>query len=168
VSAVAEPFARADAPYEEGGAGAYHDDAPPRGTRMAIAALSVLGLGVSGYLSLYKLGFISKLTCQVGSCDRVQNSPWADLLGVPVSVWGMGAYVTLVALALLGLTRGHAGARWVSAGLLGVSAVGVLFSGYLTWLEAFRIHAWCQWCVISAILITIIFLLSITELDRVR
>jgi uncharacterized membrane protein len=168
VSAVAEPFARAgaDEPYD--GGDAYETDAPPRGTRIAIAVLSVLGLGVSGYLSLYKLGFISKITCQVGSCDRVQNSPWADLLGLPVSVWGMGAYVTLLALALLGLTRGHAGARWVSAGLLGVSTVGVLFSGYLTWLEAFRIHAWCQWCVISAILITIIFLLSITELDRLR
>ncbi|HEU0054649.1 MAG TPA: vitamin K epoxide reductase family protein, partial [Longimicrobium sp.] len=143
-------------------------DAPPRGTRVGILALSVLGLLVSGYLSAYKLGFIDKLTCQVGSCDRVQNSPWAQFLGLPVSLWGMGAYLTLIALAAAGLTRKWGGSRWVPIGLVTVSTVGILFSAWLTWLEAFRIHAWCQWCVISAILITIIFLLSTPEAGRMR
>jgi uncharacterized membrane protein len=44
----------------------------------------------------------------------------------------------------------------------------VAFSAYLTYLEAFVIHAWCQYCVISAILITLIFFASLPEVARIR
>jgi uncharacterized membrane protein len=50
--------------------------------------------------------------------------------------------------------------------LLAGSGVGVTFSAYLTYVEAFVINAWCQWCVISAVLITLIFLASIPEVGR--
>ena len=69
---------------------------------------------------------------------------------------------------MLGIQPRFARERWVALALFGVSAVGVAFSGYLTYLEAFVIHAWCQWCVISAILVTLIFLLSIPGLRQAR
>ena len=80
----------------------------------------------------------------------------------------MGAYLVLLAVALAGVQPRWAHARWVPLVLFGVSAVGVAFSAYLTYLEAFVIHAWCQWCVISAILVTLIFLLSLPGLRRAR
>ena len=143
------------------------EERPPL-SRMAIALLALAGLMISSYLTMYKLGYLGEIQCTIGGCETVQTSVYADLLGLPVSVWGMGAYITLLALAMAGLQPRWQGARWVALGLFGVSAVGVAFSGYLTYLEAFVIHAWCQWCVVSAILVTLIFLLSIPGLRQAR
>lgn len=153
----AEALEAADAP-----------EARPPVTRMAIAVLSLVGLLIATYLSMYKLGYLGVIQCTIGGCEKVQTSRYADFLGLPVSLWGMGAYVTLLVLAMLGLQPRYQGARWVALSLFGVSAIGVVFSGYLTFLEAFVIHAWCQWCVISAILVTLIFLLSIPGLRQAR
>lgn len=145
-------------------------DAPPRPpvARMGIAVLSLLGLFVALYLSMYKWGMMGPIQCSVGGCETVQNSPWSILFGQPVAVWGLGAYVTLLVISVLGLQPRFTDARWVALALFGISGVGVLFSAYLTYLEAAVIHAWCQWCVISAILITLIFLLSVPGLKRAR
>jgi uncharacterized membrane protein len=143
-------------------------EARPPVTRMAIAVLALIGLMISTYLSMYKLGYLGEIQCTIGGCEKVQTSRFADFLGLPVSVWGVGAYVTLLVLAMLGVQPRFQGERWLALALFGVSAVGVVFSGYLTFLEAFVIHAWCQWCVISAILVTLIFLLSIPGLRQAR
>jgi uncharacterized membrane protein len=147
------------------------DDAPeagPPATRMGIALLSLVGLLIAGYLTMYKLGYLGVIQCTIGGCEKVQTSAYSQFLGQPVSLWGMGAYITLLAIAMLGVQPRFARERWVALALFGVSAVGVAFSAYLTYLEAFVIHAWCQWCVISAILITLIFLLSIPGLRQAR
>jgi uncharacterized membrane protein len=144
------------------------DDAPPPVTRMGVALLSLVGLFLSAYLSLFKLGIIGTLTCQVGSCDRVQSSPWAVFLGVPVPYLGVAGYVGLLSVALIGLQPRFVRERWVALALFAMAGVGVAFSAYLTYLEAFRIRAWCMWCVISAILMTLIFLLTIPGLRRAR
>lgn len=143
-------------------------EARPPVTRMAIALLALVGLLVSAYLSMYKLGYLGVIQCTIGGCEKVQTSRFAVFLGLPVSVWGLGAYLTLITLAIAGLQPRFARARWVALALFCVSAVGVLFSAYLTYLEAFVIHAWCQWCVISAVLVTLIFLLSIPGLRQAR
>lgn len=155
----------------DGPAAAEHDaddQAAPPLTRMAIAVLAVLGLLVAGYLSAYKLGFIGGLTCTVGHCEQVQASPWSVLLGLPVSVWGFGAYAALLALSILGLQPRFVHDRRIALAITGVSLVGVAFSGYLTYIEAFVIEMWCQYCVISAIIITLVFLLSLPGLARAR
>ena len=144
------------------------DYAAPPTTRMAIAVLAVLGLLVAGYLSAYKLGFIGGLTCTVGHCEQVQASPWSVLLGLPVSVWGFGAYAAILTLSILGLQPRFVHDRRIALAITGVSAVGVAFSAYLTYIEAFVIEMWCQYCVISAIIITLVFLLSRPGLARAR
>jgi uncharacterized membrane protein len=135
---------------------------------MAIAVLALLGVIDAAYLSMYKLGIIGGLTCRVGSCQQVQNSPQSLLFGVPVSVLGLGAYVVLLALALAGLQPRFTGDRRIAQAITAVSGLGVLFSAYLTYVEARVIYMWCQYCVISAILITLIFLLSLPGLRRAR
>lgn len=135
---------------------------------MAIAVLSLAGIFLAGYLTLYKFGYVGSLQCTVGSCEVVQATEYAFLLGFPVALWGLGTYAVLFVLALLGLQPRWIAARAVAITLFVLSAVGVAFSAYLTYLEAAVIHAWCQWCVISAVLITLVFLLSIPGLRHAR
>ena len=143
------------------------EERPPL-SRMAIALLALTGLLISAYLTMYKVGLLGAIQCTIGSCEKVQTSRWSYFLGLPVSAWGLGAYVAILALAMIGVQPRFARERWLALGLFGLSAVGVAFSAYLTYLEAFVIHAWCQWCVISAILITLIFLLSLPGLRQAR
>ena len=153
------------------GGAAVSDAALPAGpplSRMGIAVLALVGFLVAGYLTLYHYGYVGSLQCAVGGCEVVQASVYAMFLGLPVALWGLGAYAVLLALALLGLQPQWAAARGVALALFLVSAAGVAFSAYLTYLEAAVIHAWCQWCVISAVLVTLIFLLSIPGLRFAR
>jgi uncharacterized membrane protein len=135
---------------------------------MVVAVLSLLGLLVSTYLTLYKLGYVGKLPCAIGGCEIVQASKYAYFLGLPVALWGVGAYACLLVLSLAGLQPGRAANRRIAVAISVISAVGVLFSAYLTSLEAWVIHAWCQWCMSSAVVITLIFLFSIPGLLRER
>ena len=131
--------------------------------RMIIAALSLGGVGLATYLSMYKLGLIGTLACTVGHCETVNLSKYATLMGVPVAVWGLGFYVTLFAVALAGTTERFVDAPWVSHAVLALTGWGVIFSTYLTYLELFVINAVCMFCVISACLVTVIFLVSVLE-----
>ena len=142
--------------------------APAPVARMAIAVLALLGVFDAAYLSMYKLGMIGGLTCTVGSCEQVQNSPQSALFGIPVSVLGLGAYVALLALAIVGVQPRFVHDRRIALAITAISGVGMLFSAYLTYVEARVIYMWCQYCVISAILITLIFLLSLPALRRAR
>jgi uncharacterized membrane protein len=132
--------------------------------RMLVALVALAGVFVALYLTLYKLGYIGTLACAVGSCETVQTSKWATFLGFPVGAWGVAYYLAVLGLALIGLTARYADSRQLSDVLLGVTGFGLLFSLWLTYLELFVIHAICQWCVVSAILATILFVLS--WLDR--
>lgn len=129
-------------------------------SRQAVAVLALVGLLLSAYLTLHQLGFTGPLVCGGSdSCDRVQSSRWAYLAGVPVAAVGLGGYLVILAVALWGVQRPDdpRPGRW----LVALAAGGVAFSAYLTALEAFVIHAWCWWCVGSAVIIMIVFALSL-------
>ena len=131
--------------------------------RMIIAALALGGVGLATYLAMYKLGMLGTLACTVGSCETVNLSRWATFLGIPVAVWGVGFYVILFLVALLGTTERFVEATWVSHALLALTAWGVVFSAWLTYLELYVIHAVCMFCVISAILVTVTFFVALFE-----
>lgn len=131
--------------------------------RMIIAALALGGVGLATYLAMYKLGMIGQLACNVGQCETVNLSRWAVFLGIPVAVWGVGFYLVLFLVALIGTTERYVNAPWVSHALLALTAWGVLFSGWLTYLELQVIHAVCMFCVISAVLVTVTFLVAVME-----
>jgi uncharacterized membrane protein len=131
--------------------------------RMIIAALALAGVGLATYLAMYKLGYIGTLACGTGACETVQMSKWATFLGLPVAVWGVGFYVVLFGVALLGTMERYVDAPWVSHVLLGLTAWGVIFSVWLTYLELYVIHAICRFCVVSAVLVAVTFLVSILE-----
>jgi uncharacterized membrane protein len=135
--------------------------------RMLVALIALAGVFVALYLTLYKLGYIGTLACAVGSCETVQTSKWATFLGLPVGAWGVGYYLVVLALGLIGLTPRYADTRRLSEVLVWLTGFGLAFSLWLTYLELFVIDAICQWCVVSAILATILFVLSWLDLRDV-
>ena len=93
----------------------------------------------------------------------MQGSRWARFLGFPVAGWGVGWYVAVFAVSILGTRDGAGPARWISR-ILAVLALGGLgFTIYLTALELWVIHAICRWCVGSAAITVAIFLLTLPE-----
>ena len=132
--------------------------------RMVLALLALAGVFLSAYLTLFKLGYIGHLACGRGSCEQVQTSQWSVLLGMPVAAWGVGFYVAVAMLSIAGTFPSlHASTR-VSWWLFALTGWGVLFSGYLTTLELFVIHAICEYCVTSAALATAMFGVAAAEL----
>ena len=131
---------------------------------MIVAALALGGIFIAIYLTLYKLGVIGELSCSVGSCETVNTSRWAVFLGFPVAAWGVFFYLDVFALALIGTIERLEDSPIISWLLVIWTAVGVLFSAWLTYLEIAVIHAICIWCVISAVLVTAIFVLSLADL----
>lgn len=143
-------------------------EVPAPTNRMLIALLALFGLLLSAYLSAYKLGLFGTIVCGTGGCDTVQNSPWAVFLGVPVPFIGFLGYGALFVLSLLALQPRFAADRRLAALLVAAATVGVLFTAYLTYLEAAVIHAWCRWCLGSAAIAALIFIATLPELRRIR
>lgn len=133
---------------------------------MGIALLSLAGLFIAIYMYLYKIGEIGSLVCGTGGCETVQLSPQARFLGVEVALIGVIGYAAMLLLVLLALQPRFAGPAWPSQLLAALSGGAVLFTAYLTYLELFVIHAICRWCVGSAVIILLIFGLSLSDLRR--
>ena len=134
---------------------------------MLAALVALAGVFVALYLTLFKLGFIGTLVCAVGSCEVVQTSRWATFLGYPVAAWGVAYYLAVLAVSLAGLGASRVDSRRLSQLLVLMTATGVLFSAWLTYLELFVIDAICLWCVVSAVLATILFVIALLDLREV-
>jgi uncharacterized membrane protein len=130
---------------------------------MIVAALALAGIFISLYLTLYKLGVIGELSCSIGSCETVNTSKWSRFLGLPVAAWGVFFYLDVFAIALIGTFRKFENEPLISLILAAEAAVGVLFSAWLTYLELGVIHAICIWCVTSAVIVTVIFGVTIAD-----
>ena len=135
---------------------------------MAIALLSLVGMLIALYLTLYKIGVVGDLSCSIGSCETVNTSRWATFLGLPVAAWGLAAYIALFALSLAGTTERYAGSRGLSWLLVAIAGWSVLFSAWLTYLELFIIDAICIWCVTSTVILVAIFVASVVDLKGAK
>jgi uncharacterized membrane protein len=120
------------------------------------AALSGLGIVVSGYLVSKRFTGGSLACTRWAQCDVVNNSVYSQLFGVPVSVIGLAGYLLLLGLTLTALrTNGSAQHRILLVSFV-LSLGGVGFSAYLTYLEIYVIEALCAWCIASAVIIILL------------
>jgi uncharacterized membrane protein len=127
--------------------------------RLAIGIICVIGIGIAGYLTYVHYDGLKVLCLSSGGCETVQSSRYAKLGGIPVAVLGLAGYVTLLASLAV---RGDGG----RAGGFGIALTGFLFSMYLTYRELFTIHAICQWCVASAVLMTALTIMTAVRFVR--
>ncbi len=131
---------------------------------MIIGTLALVGVFVSTYLTLYKLGYIGTLNCAIGSCETVNTSRWATFFGMPVAAWGLGFYLVSLTVAFMSVQERYADSRKMAVALAVLTGWGTVFSGWLTYLELFVIHAICIWCVTSACIVLLMFLVSLADL----
>ncbi|MGB2710036.1 MAG: vitamin K epoxide reductase family protein [Conexibacter sp.] len=118
-----------------------------------LIGLALIGLGIAGYLTYIHYQGLDPI-CAVGhGCEKVQNSKYAKVSGVPVPLIGLIGYVAILVSLFV---RGEL-ARLATAAM---AYGGVAFSAYLTYLELFEINAICQWCVGSAIVMTLIAIVA--------
>jgi uncharacterized membrane protein len=127
--------------------------------RIAIGILSLIGIGIGTYLTYTHYAKLNVLCLSSGGCETVQHSQWSKLAGIPVATLGLAGYIGIFISAWL---RGELG-RAIGFGL---ALVGFLFSMYLTYREAFTIHAYCQWCLGSAAIMTLLAILTTIRMLR--
>lgn len=138
-----------------------HVRVPSEAALQKVAAFgAAFGIGIATYIALEAAGGDAP-ACIAGSsgCLTVAESSYSHLLGINVAVFGIIGYVLLLVAAVL---RGDL----ARLGGFGLSLVGVGFSVYLTYLELFVIDAICQWCVASAIVMTVLFAVHATRMLR--
>ncbi|MBN8868629.1 MAG: vitamin K epoxide reductase family protein [Solirubrobacterales bacterium] len=123
--------------------------------RLTAGVLSGLGLIVAGYIA-YKTQ-IAEGTFQCvgggGGCELVEKSKYANFLGVHMSIWGLIGYLTI-----LGATIWKGDNARLAA--FGLSLFGFAVSLVLRYLELWQIHAACQWCWASAVLMTMLLVVN--------
>ena len=114
--------------------------------RRLAALLALLELAIAVYLEIQRARGRS-VACPIGGggCEKVQESRYSKLAGVPLPILGLIGAVTMFATTLLNDPR----ARTVAFVL---AVAGALFSLYLAGLQAFEINAYCAWCLASAVI----------------
>jgi uncharacterized membrane protein len=128
--------------------------------RVAMAGLALLGVAIAGYLTwVHYAGLKPVCLSGGGGCEKVQSSQYANVAGIPVALLGLIGYIGILASLWL---RGEAG---LTLGVL-LTLIGLGFSAYLTYRELFTIDAICQWCVASAVVMTILTGLALARFLR--
>ncbi len=123
--------------------------------------LAVFGLAVSSYLLTVHWGWWTAVCLGVGNCEVVNTSRWSELLGIPVALLGGLTYISLIVLGVAIMREIYG--EYARLLRLFIGVVGVAFSAYLTYIELYVLYEICPWCVMSAITITLILVLSFIE-----
>jgi uncharacterized membrane protein len=143
------------------------EKAPRDWLRWVSIALAAIGTFIAGYIVYTDILQVEVACPATGAfnCSLVQHSIYSKLGPIPVAYLGLGGYLLILAVLLLE-TRVPFLADRGKAIVFGLTLFGVLFSGYLTAVEAFILHYWCIWCLGSAITMALLFIVSFMRLWR--
>lgn len=134
--------------------------------RIPALILSLLGVANAIYLTIIKYANNPQLCIQgVGNCWSVNISRYSELFGIPVALLGAITF-SFLTLAIWLENSKHTWSKFIIYFEFGVALFGVMFSAYLTYIELFVINAVCPFCVLSAIIILLIWLRSLVLLLR--
>jgi uncharacterized membrane protein len=126
-----------------------------RNLRRAMLVVTILGVALTIYLTYIHYRGLNPI-CSLGqSCIKVQTSTWSKLAGIPVALIGLIGYVAILGSLVL---RDREETRLAT---LGMTLIGFGFSGYLTYRELFSIHAICEECASSAVLMTLLLIAAV-------
>jgi uncharacterized membrane protein len=125
-----------------------------------LLALALVGIAVAFY-DAYQLYNGQTLWCPppINGCNEVANSPYARIYNLPVGYFGVVYYLYMFGLAaLLAFDPLSRGLRFAA---LAYSALGVCFSIYFMYLQIGFIHAFCIYCLISAVTTLLLFIAAL-------
>jgi uncharacterized membrane protein len=120
---------------------------PPDWAWPATAAMSLVGLGISIYLTAVHYSSSVTLACTSSgtiNCEKVTSSPQSMLLGRPVALWGAVYFVLVTAVCLPWAWRSPS--RELRLVRIALVVAGILFALRLVYAELFEIDAICLWC----------------------
>jgi uncharacterized membrane protein len=134
----------------------------PRYFTVAAILISLVGLADSAYLTAKHFSGTDVPCNIVHGCELVLNSQYAEFYGIPTAVFGAVAYFLVFSVALL-VYFGNS-YLWKFLGLI----VSVMFvtSLWLIYLQAFVIGAFCQFCLLSAVTSTLLFVTFLLSVFR--
>jgi uncharacterized membrane protein len=123
--------------------------------------LTLVGLGVAGYLTyVHYSGVTPPCSIKGNPCSQVQKSQYSLLAGVPVALIGLLGYIAILGSLLA--PEGERARFTTTALILG----GFGFSLYLSYRELFTLHKICEWCVSSAVIMTVLVCLTLWRFLR--
>ena len=126
-------------------------------------ALALIGLAVAFYNS-YSIYNGEPLWCPppINGCNEVAASPYAHIFDLPVGYFGMVYYLYMFCLAvLLAFDPSSRGLRFAA---IAYSALGVSFSIYFMYLQISFIHAFCIYCIVSAVTTLLLLIAALSHL----
>ena len=121
------------------------------------AIVSLIGLADAIYLTVEHVTGQSVRCTIVAGCSEVLSSQYAVVAGVPLAAVGAAAYFCVFSLATLAAF----GYRFAGLMLTVLVLLMFVFSLWLIYLQAFVIHAFCQFCLLSAAVTTALTVLAL-------
>jgi uncharacterized membrane protein len=132
---------------------------------IVIIVLAVAGIAVAAYLTWSHYSHLYVLCQEGGGCDRVRQSKYSEVAGIPISVFGVMGYLGILGVYILEKISSFFADNGPIL-MFGLTLIGFLYSAYLTYLELFVIHAICPYCVSSAVIMTLLFVVAIYRMMR--
>ena len=130
-----------------------------------LIALALVGIADTFYLAYNEFMNIAP-SCLLAGCDVVLAHPLSELLGIPLAYWGLVYYVYMLGLVtLLALEPRSKALVW---GTLFYSTVGLLSSAAFIYIQGVIIGAFCQYCMLSAIVATALFAVALWHYKNTR
>src|ERR1017187_979549 len=130
-------------------------------------ALALVGTSIAFY-DAYALYNVQPLWCPppINGCNEVANSPYARIFNLPVGYYGVVYYLYMFGLAaLLAFDPFSRGLRFAA---LAYAALGVCFSIYFMVLQIAFIHAFCIYCLVSAVTTLLLFIAALSHFRASR
>jgi uncharacterized membrane protein len=136
-------------------------------TPYLMLALALVGICVAFY-DAYQLYNGQALWCPppINGCNEVANSPYASIFSLPVGYYGVVYYLYMFGLAaLLAFDPFSRGLRFAA---VAYSTLGTCFSIYFMYLQIAFIHAFCIYCLVSAVTTLLLFIAALSHFRATR
>lgn len=139
-----------------------------RKSRFIIACITAFGAAVTAYLTIVKLTG-GNAACPVTGCDKVLQSEYALVFGLPLALFGFLAYTGMGTMAVSPWLINPESQKelrtkidqWTWLLMFMGSVAMMVFSSYLMYIMAFQIQSLCFYCIASAICSLSLFILTL-------
>ncbi len=133
--------------------------------RQVTIGLSVIGLLVSIYMTIYKVTNNESMCIGSGGCSIVNASRYSEINGIPVALVGVLGYLAILAVFYLETKPGFFQENGTMI-LFGLTLIGFLFTAWLIFVEVALLKAYCPFCITSQISMSIIFILTVIRVIK--